>query len=158
MKYCAMVTGCAEGWGLQLLAEDLGWKAEVRVSIASRVAKAVGNRRGLGKLSHAGLWVQHVVKEGRLKLKTVKGTEHVADHWFKCKSTVTTSSSAVDQFLMFATRRTRIVDRGPSRPVNKPITSVLVTPILQPCCCISTCQPGTSYTHEVAVVLPTARR
>ena len=38
----------------------------------------VGNRRGLGKLKW--LWVHGVVKEGRVKLKTVKSNENVADH------------------------------------------------------------------------------
>ena len=88
-EYYAMVTGCAEGLGLKSLAEDLGWKAEVRLWTDSSAAKAIGNRRGLGKLRHVELkwlWVQDVVKEGRVKLKTVKGTENVADHLTKPKS------------------------------------------------------------------------
>ena len=71
------------------MAEDLGWKAEVRLWTDSSAAKAIGNRRGLGKLRHVELkwlWVQDVVKEGRVKLKTVRGTENVADHLTKPKS------------------------------------------------------------------------
>ena len=79
---------CAEGLGMQSLAEDLGWKAEVCLLTDSSAAKAVGNRRGLGKLRQVELkwlWVQDVVKEGRVKLKTVRGTENVADHLSKPK-------------------------------------------------------------------------
>ena len=88
-EYYAMVTGCAEGLGLQALAEDLGWKAEVRLWTDSSAAKAVANRRGLGKLRHAELkwlWVQDMVKEGRVKLRTVRGDENVADHLTKPKT------------------------------------------------------------------------
>ena len=49
------------------------------------------DRRGLGKLRHLELkwlWVQDAVKEGRVKLKTVRGTENVADHLTKPKSKV----------------------------------------------------------------------
>ena len=75
-EYYAMVTGCAEGLGMQSLAEDLGWKADIWLWTDSSAAKAIGNRRGLGKLRHAELkwlWVKDIVKEGRVKLKTVKG-------------------------------------------------------------------------------------
>ena len=88
-EYYAMVTGCAEGLGLQSLAEDLGWKTEVQIWTDSSAAKAIANRRGLGKLRHVELkwlWVQDIVKEGRVKLKTVRGTENVADHLTKPKT------------------------------------------------------------------------
>jgi hypothetical protein len=82
-EYYAMVTGCAEGLGMKALAEDLGWKVEVRIWTDSSAAKAVANRRGLGKLRHVELkwlWVQDMVKEGRVRLRTVKGEDNVADH------------------------------------------------------------------------------
>ena len=84
-----MVTGCAEGLGMQSLAEDLGWKMDVRIWTDSNAAKAVGPRRGLGKLRHVELkwsWVQDMVKEGRVKLRTVRGDENVADHLTKPKT------------------------------------------------------------------------
>ena len=88
-EYYAMVTGCAEGLGLQSLAEDLGWKTEVQIWTDSSAAKAIANRRGLGKLRHVELkwlWAQDIVKGGRVKLKTVRGTENVADHLTKPKT------------------------------------------------------------------------
>ena len=51
-EYYAMVTGCADGLGLRSLAEDLGWRAVVRLWTDCSAAKAVANRRGLGKLRH----------------------------------------------------------------------------------------------------------
>ena len=86
----AMVTGCAEALEMQsLLAEDLGWKAEIWLWTDSSAAKAIGNRGGLGKLRHMELkwlWVQDIVMEGWVKLKTVRGNENVGDHLTKPKS------------------------------------------------------------------------
>ena len=65
-EYYAMVTGCAQGLGLQALADDLWWKVMVRIWTDSSAAKAVASRRGLGKLRHVELkWlcVQDMVKE-----------------------------------------------------------------------------------------------
>ena len=85
-EYYAMVTGCAEGLGMQSLAERRRSGCG-----PTSAAKAIGNRRGLGKLRHVELkwlWVQDIVKEGRVKLKTVKGNENAADHLTKPKSKV----------------------------------------------------------------------
>ena len=43
-EYYAMATGCADGLGLQSLAQDLGWRVEVRIWTDSSAAKAVANR------------------------------------------------------------------------------------------------------------------
>ena len=88
-EYCALVTGCAEGLGMQSIAEDLGWDSEVRLWSDSSAARSVGNRRGLGKMRHVELkwlWVQDAVKDGRVKLKRVLGSENVADHLTKPKT------------------------------------------------------------------------
>ena len=87
-EYYALVTGAAEGLGMQSLAEDLGWKMEVRVWTDSSGAKAVAGRRGLGRLRHVELkylWVQDVVREGRLRLRKIRGELNVADHLTKPK-------------------------------------------------------------------------
>ena len=88
-EYYAMVTGGAEGLGMQSLAEDLGWKVQVRIWTDSSAANAVANRRSLGKLRHIELkWLlmQEMVKEGRIQLKTVRGNENIADHLTKTRS------------------------------------------------------------------------
>ena len=84
-----MVTGCAEGLRLHSLAEHLGWRVEVRLWTNSSAANAVANRRGLGKLRYVELkwlWVQDIVKEGKVQLNTVKGGENGADHLTKQKT------------------------------------------------------------------------
>ena len=88
-EYYALVTGSAEGLGLQSLAEELGWKMKVRVWTDSSAGKSVAMRRGLGKLRHVELkwlWVQDMVKEGRLEIRKVWGEENVADHLTKPKT------------------------------------------------------------------------
>ncbi len=88
-EYAAMVTGAAEGLGMQALMEDLGWETEVVIKTDSSTAKAVASRRGLGKLRHVEvrmLWVQDAVKRGRIKLKKVGGNQNPADHLTKEKS------------------------------------------------------------------------
>ena len=61
----------------------------MRIWTDSSAAKAVAKRRGLGKLRHVELkwlWVQDMVKEGRVQLQTVRGEENVADHLTKPKN------------------------------------------------------------------------
>ena len=63
----------------------------MRVWTDSSAAKAVANRRDLGKLRHVELkwlWMQDMVKEGRIQLKTVRGDENIADHLTKPKNRV----------------------------------------------------------------------
>ena len=87
-EYYALVTGCAEGLGLQSLLQDLGWRATVKVWTDSATAKAVAGRRGLGKLRHVELkflWVQEVVRNGRISTHKVWGEKNVADHLTKEK-------------------------------------------------------------------------
>ena len=88
-EWYAMLTGCAECLGMQSLAEGLVWKVDVKIWTYSSSAKAIENRRGLGTLGHVELkwlWVQDMVKEGRVKLKMVNGEEPVADHLTKPKT------------------------------------------------------------------------
>jgi hypothetical protein len=87
-EYYALVTGCAEGLGMQSLLVDLGWETKVKVLTDSTTAKAVAGRRGLGKLRHVELkflWVQEVVRRGRVKIAKVPGELNVADHLTKEK-------------------------------------------------------------------------
>ena len=68
--------------------QDLGWKSAVKVWTDSTTAKAVAGRRGLGKLRHVELkflWVQEVVRNGRVDIHKVWGERNVADHLTKEK-------------------------------------------------------------------------
>jgi len=88
-EYAAMVSGAAEGLGLQTLMKELGWETEAVVKTDSSTAKAVASRRGLGKLRHVEvrmLWIQDAVKRERIKVKKVGGDRNLADHLTKEKS------------------------------------------------------------------------
>ena len=87
-EYYAVVTGSAEGLGMQSLLMDLGWTVKVRIWTDSNTAKSVASRRGLGKLRHVELkylWVQESVKRGRIQMRKVWGEKNVADHLTKDK-------------------------------------------------------------------------
>ena len=48
-EYYAVVTGAAEGLGMQSMMADLGVTTQVRVWTDSNAAKAIASRRGLGE-------------------------------------------------------------------------------------------------------------
>ena len=48
-EYAALVTGCAEGLGIQGLMKDLGVDWKIRIWSDSSAARAIAGRRGLGK-------------------------------------------------------------------------------------------------------------
>ena len=88
-EYAALVSGCAEGLGFVLLGVDLGYEIKLRVHMDAEAGKGVAARRGLGKMKHVELkylWVQDVVKEGRLKLLKIHTDVNPADHLTKPKS------------------------------------------------------------------------
>ena len=69
--------------------KDLGTDVGVRVWSDSSAARAIAGRRGLGKLRHVELrllWVQDVVKSGRIRLERIGGDRNPADHLTKVKS------------------------------------------------------------------------
>ena len=85
-EYYALVTGAAEGLGMQALGADLGMDLKVRIWTDSTTGKSIASRRGLGKLRHVELrwlWVQEVIKAGRIEVRKVKGEDNVADHLTK---------------------------------------------------------------------------
>ena len=88
-EYYALVSGCAEGLGIQSLAADMGYEVEVRVWTDSDACRGIASRRGLGKMRRVELrysWVQEVIKEGRLEVRRIPGIVNIADHLTKLKS------------------------------------------------------------------------
>jgi hypothetical protein len=85
-EYYAVVTGSAEGLGVQAMAEEMGWKMKVRVWTDSGGAKAAVARRGLGKMRHMELkylWIQEAVQRKRIVMRKIKGSMNPADHLTK---------------------------------------------------------------------------
>ena len=88
-EYYALVRAAAEGLGMQSVMHDLGWKMRVRLWVDSSAVKSIASRIGLGRVRHLEvkfLWLQAVVRDKRLEVKKVLGTQNPADVLTKPKS------------------------------------------------------------------------
>ena len=88
-EYYALVRAAAEGLGMQSVMQDLGWKLRVRLWVDSSAAKSTASRIGLGRVRHLEvkfLWLQAIVRDKRLEVKKVLGTQNPADILTKPKS------------------------------------------------------------------------
>ena len=88
-EYYAMVKGASEALGIQALAADLGWSWKVRMWVDSPAAKSIASRTGLGKVRHIEvrfLWLQEVVRAGRIELRKIPGERNPADIMTKPKN------------------------------------------------------------------------
>ena len=78
--------GMAQALGLKSLAEDMNWPLELKVHTDATAAIGIAKRRGLGKIRHlhtTDLWVQECVRNGKVELLKVAGTENPADIFTK---------------------------------------------------------------------------
>ena len=81
-EFYAAVMGVAEAMHLQ---QVLGWLGEfhrLEVFSDSSAARSVLSREGVGKIRHLEvklLWIQSLVKDGRLLVSKVNGNDNVAD-------------------------------------------------------------------------------
>ena len=84
-EFYAMVEAVTRAKGLLTLAKELGWgelSLVVHLGTDSNAAKSFVNRRGLGKMRHLeirDLWLQKEIREGRVLVHKVLGTENPAD-------------------------------------------------------------------------------
>ena len=88
-EYYAMVRAAAEALGLQSIMNDLGWPAGVRIWVDSSAAKSMSARIGLGKVRHMEvkyLWLQEAVRDKRIMVKKILGTQNPADALTKPKA------------------------------------------------------------------------
>ena len=68
--------------GTQSLLKDMEVDVKIRILEDSSAAKGIAERTGLGKVRHIEvnqLWIQEKVREGRIQLVKVEGTENLAD-------------------------------------------------------------------------------
>jgi len=88
-EYYALVRAAAEGLGMQSVMQDLGWKMRVRLWVDSSAAKSIASGVCLGRVRRLEvkfLWLQAVVRDRRLEVRKVQGTENPADVLTKPKS------------------------------------------------------------------------
>ena len=90
-EYYAALKGASQGLGMQSMLAELGVDLEVVVHTDANACRGISGRQGLGKLRHLAvtlLWLQDVVKQRRIKLVKVPGTENPADAMTKYLSRV----------------------------------------------------------------------
>ena len=88
-EYYAMAKAASEALGIQALAADLGWHWKVRLWVDSTAAKSMASRTGLGRVRHLDvrfLWLQEVVRKGRVTLRKIPGEKNPADILTKPKN------------------------------------------------------------------------
>ena len=81
-EFYAIVEGASRGLGFKSLAADLGSNLEIIIFSDASAGRSLAFRKGLGKVRHIEtkyLWIQDLIKEGRLKLLKVKGTSNPSD-------------------------------------------------------------------------------
>ena len=81
-EFYAIVEGASRGLGFKSLAADLGSNLEITLFSDASAGRSLAFRKGLGKVRHIEtkyLWTQDLIKEGRLKLLKVKGTDNPSD-------------------------------------------------------------------------------
>jgi hypothetical protein len=81
-EFYALVEGASRGLGLQTLVKDLGQELGVELYCDASAGRSMAFRKGLGKVRHMDtkyLWIQDLVKSGRLKVLKIKGVLNPAD-------------------------------------------------------------------------------
>ena len=84
-EFYAMVEAVTRAKGFLMLAKEVGCEELsliVNLGTDSNAAKSFVNRRGLGKMRHIeirDLWLQKEIREGRVVVHKVLGTENPAD-------------------------------------------------------------------------------
>ena len=84
-EFYAMIEAATRAKGLIVLAREVGFKEMtnvVHLGTDSSAAKSFVSRRGLGKMRHLeirDLWLQKEVREGKVEVSKVRGTENPAD-------------------------------------------------------------------------------
>ena len=90
-EYYAALKGASQGLGMQSMLAELGVDLEVVVHTDANACSGISGRQGLGKLRHIAvtlLWLQDVMKQRRIQLVKVPGTENPADAMTKYLSRV----------------------------------------------------------------------
>ena len=76
------MTAASESIGLKSMLRDFGVEAEAHLQVDASAAIGIAQRKGLGKVRHLdcqALWIQDAVRQKRIHLEKVLGTENPAD-------------------------------------------------------------------------------
>ena len=78
----ATVAAASEGLGLKAMAADFGMNLDPFLNVDASAAIGIMQRKGLGKLRHLdtqALWIQDAVRQRRVVVEKVRGTDNPAD-------------------------------------------------------------------------------
>ena len=78
----ATVLAASEGLGMKAMARDFAMSLSPYLNVDASAAIGIVQRKGLGKLRHLdtqSLWIQDAVRQRRVMVEKVKGTENPAD-------------------------------------------------------------------------------
>ena len=81
-EFYAIIEGASRGLGMKSLCVDMGSDLSIVMYSDASAGRSMCFRKGLGRVRHLEtkyLWIQDLVKEGRIKLLKVKGTENPSD-------------------------------------------------------------------------------
>ena len=82
----SFVTAASESIGLKSMLRDFGVEAEAFLNVDASAAIGIAERKGHGKVRHLdcqALWIQDAVRQRRIHLEKVLGTENPADLFTK---------------------------------------------------------------------------
>jgi len=81
-EFYAIVEGASRGLGIKSLVADMGSKVQIVMYSDASAGRSLAFRNGLGKVRHIEtkfLWVQDLVRDGRIRLLKVLGKRNPAD-------------------------------------------------------------------------------
>ena len=81
-EFYALVSAASESLGLVAMTEDFGDKAGAQLYADASAAIGIANREGLGRIRHLdtqSLWLQQALRQRRLGVGKVLGTENPSD-------------------------------------------------------------------------------
>ena len=113
-EYYAIVRAAAEGLGMQSIMHDLGWKMRILLWVDSSAAESIASRIGLGRVRRLEvkfLWLQEVVRDKRLEVRKVHGTQNPADILTKPKS----AEEVADKI---SAKHMRMIEREANAPTD----------------------------------------
>jgi len=89
-EFYGMIEGVTRAKGLLSLAKEMGFEKlmnVVHLKTDSSAAKSFVSRRGLGRMRHLeirDLWLQKEVRDGKVEISKIPGTQNPADLMTKC--------------------------------------------------------------------------
>ena len=103
--------GAAQTLGLQSVCKDLGMDLKIRIHSDATAAIGIAKRRGLGRIRHLAttdLWIQEKIRDGKMELVKILGTENPGDIFTKYVDKTTMEAALVKMGMVFQEGRSPI--------------------------------------------------